>query len=195
MDNIKFGKQFKHRIDPPAVPTDQDIQTFGSDLKAVIEEKLSSLNSRDFYIIRRNEARIRRIQKLTKHESLEEWFCLEYAAAELEEHFYVFRWQKYWLGILDKLNPKKISQRVGESLDIEGAKQFPIEQLYPNQLRQFGGKLTGLCPFHPEKTASFFIFGDNHWFCFGACGEGGDAIDFQMKLKGYEFKEAVRSLT
>lgn len=194
MDHVKFGKSFKHYIDPPIIPTDEEVKSFGSDLKAVIKEKLTELNSRDFYITRRNEARIRKIQKLTKPRSLEEWLSLEYVATEYEEHFYIYRWQKYWLSILDRLNPKKISQHVGRSLDVEGAKQFPIEQLYPNQLRQFGGKLAGLCPFHSEKTPSFFIFDDNHWFCFGACGEGGDAIDFQMRLKGLDFKDAVRSL-
>ncbi len=194
MDNTRHGKQLQRYVNSPAIPTNEDIQTFGSGLKSVIEKKLNALNSKDFYITRRNAARIRRIQKLTKPESFEEWFCLEYAAAEFEEHFYIYRWQKYWLSTLDKLNPKKLLQCVSVSLDITRAKDFPIDQLYPNQLRQFGGRYNGLCPFHNERTPSFFIFPDNRFYCYG-CNESGDAIDFQMKLKNYDFMEAVRSLT
>ncbi len=193
MNHIKFGKQFKHYLNPPAIPTDEEIQVFGSNLKAIIEEKLSALNNRDFYILRRNEASIRKIQKLTKPGSPHDWFCIEYAAAEYEEHFYVYRWQKYWLAILDKLEPATL-RHLSRGLDIAHAKDFPIDQLYPNQLRQFGGRFNGLCPFHDERTPSLFIFPDNHFYCYG-CGEHGDAIDFVMKLKGYEFAEAVRSLT
>ena len=194
MDWIKEGKQLKHFKYPPSILTDEDIQTFGSDLKAVIEEKLSVLNSRNLYITRRNEARIRRIEKLTKSGSLGEWFCLEYTATEYAEHFYIFRWQKYWLGILDKLNPQKMMPYAAQSLDIARAKAFPIEQLYSNQLRKFGGRFNGLCPFHKERTPSFFIFPDNRFYCYG-CNENGDSIDFLMKSKGYDFKEAVRSLS
>lgn len=204
MDHVKFGKQLKHHVDPSTRPTDEELKSFAPDLKDLIKTKLSALNGRDYNLTRRNEARLRRIHTIikdyraansTNDYSIEEWFCLEYAAAEYAEHFYISNWQGYWLAILDRLNPKKNKPRLTQTLDIEDAKQFPIEQLYPNQLRQFGGKLTGICPFHQEKTASFFIFDNNHWFCFGACCAGGDAIDFQMRLKGYDFKEAVRSLT
>lgn len=62
----------------------------------------------------------------------------------------------------------------------------------------FGIKLDskgkGLCPFHNEKTPSFSVKKrDNTWKCFG-CGEGGDAIDFVVKLKGIEPLEAVKTL-
>ena len=194
MDHVRFGKQLKHYVDPPTRPTDEELNSFGSDLKDVIKTKLRTLNGHDYYLTRRNEARLGRIQKLTQHESPEEWFCLEHAAAEFEEHFYIYRWQRYWLAILDNLDPQKITSHVTQTLDIEGAKQFPIEQLFPNQLRQYGGRYSGLCPFHLERTPSFFIFSDNHFYCYG-CNEKGDSIDFLMKLKGYDFKEAVRSLT
>lgn len=47
------------------------------------------------------------------------------------------------------------------------------------ELRSAGGeRLKGLCPFHSEKTPSFFVFRDRQRFhCFG-CGVGGDVIDF-----------------
>jgi len=56
------------------------------------------------------------------------------------------------------------------------------------------GSLKGLCPFHDEKTPSFNVrpqVGAYH--CFG-CNEGGDAIDFVMKIDHLSFAEAVERL-
>lgn len=62
------------------------------------------------------------------------------------------------------------------------------------KLTKKGGKLSGLCPFHAEKTPSFFVFPDkNTYHCFG-CGAGGDAIAFVMAIEGCDFAEAVRRL-
>ena len=51
------------------------------------------------------------------------------------------------------------------------------------------------CPFHSEKTPSFVLYPDEgRWYCFGACSEGGNAIDFLMKKENLEFKEALSRL-
>src|SRR5262249_40632007 len=51
-----------------------------------------------------------------------------------------------------------------------------------------------LCPFHNEKTPSFFVNSSKQLFkCFG-CGEGGDVIKFVMKREGMTFVEAVKEL-
>jgi DNA primase len=50
----------------------------------------------------------------------------------------------------------------------------------------------GCCPFHGEKTPSFYVY-DDHYHCFG-CGEHGDAITYVMKSQGAGFMEAVESL-
>ncbi len=56
------------------------------------------------------------------------------------------------------------------------------------------GSLKGLCPFHDEKSPSFNVRPQvGRYHCFG-CGEGGDAIDFVMKLDGLGFTEAVEYL-
>src|SRR5271163_5142751 len=52
----------------------------------------------------------------------------------------------------------------------------------------------GLCPFHNEKTPSFYVVEDKGFFhCFG-CGAHGDAIGFLMRADNLDFIEAVERL-
>ncbi len=54
--------------------------------------------------------------------------------------------------------------------------------------------LSGLCPFHQEKTPSFSVSpGKQVYYCFG-CGKGGDAIGFLRELEQLGFTEAVERL-
>ena len=57
-----------------------------------------------------------------------------------------------------------------------------------------GGSQKGLCPFHDEKSPSFHVTpARQFWHCFG-CGEGGDVINFLMKIDALTFGEAVERL-
>jgi DNA primase len=61
-------------------------------------------------------------------------------------------------------------------------------------LKKSGKDLSGLCPFHSEKTPSFTVSRSKQMFyCFG-CGAGGDIFNFLMKHDGINFTEAVESL-
>jgi len=55
-----------------------------------------------------------------------------------------------------------------------------------------GRQWKGCCPFHNEKTPSFYVY-DDHFHCFG-CGAHGDAITFLMRAEGASFPEAVERL-
>ncbi|MDX2819481.1 DNA primase, partial [Streptomyces sp. PA03-5A] len=63
------------------------------------------------------------------------------------------------------------------------------------QLRNAGGgNLKGLCPFHDEKSPSFHVSPSKGLYhCFG-CQEGGDTLDFVMKVDHLSFSEAVERL-
>lgn len=62
------------------------------------------------------------------------------------------------------------------------------------KLLRAGRELKGCCPFHGEKTPSFFVNEDKGFYhCFG-CGAHGDVIRFAMEIDGLGFPEAVRSL-
>ena len=62
------------------------------------------------------------------------------------------------------------------------------------KVQQSGANYKGLCPFHGEKTPSFYINTSKQIYkCFG-CGEGGDVINFIMKIENLEFMDAVKLL-
>ena len=61
-------------------------------------------------------------------------------------------------------------------------------------LKKSGRDWKGLCPFHGEKTSSFYVVPDKKMFhCFG-CGVSGDAIKFVMQMEGRSFRDAVEQL-
>ncbi len=62
-------------------------------------------------------------------------------------------------------------------------------------LKKAGRNYKSVCPFHSEKTPSFVVSPERgSWHCFGACGEGGDAISFLQKWENIEFLEALKIL-
>ncbi len=61
-------------------------------------------------------------------------------------------------------------------------------------LRKVGRSWKGLCPFHGEKTPSFYVHPDKgFYYCFG-CGAKGDAITFVRETERLDFPEAVAYL-
>jgi DNA primase len=62
------------------------------------------------------------------------------------------------------------------------------------QLKRAGGRYTGRCPFHEERTPSFSVnTQDKLYYCFG-CGAGGDAITFVRETEQLDFGQAVEWL-
>jgi DNA primase len=56
------------------------------------------------------------------------------------------------------------------------------------------GSFKACCPFHQEKTPSFYVNRPRQsWHCFG-CDQGGDIISFVQQIEGMEFREALELL-
>lgn len=71
-----------------------------------------------------------------------------------------------------------------------------IEQLVGSyvHLKRNGSYLSGLCPFHSEKTPSFTVTpAKKMFYCFG-CGVGGDAITFVQRAENLDYPHAVEFL-
>ncbi len=62
------------------------------------------------------------------------------------------------------------------------------------QLRKVGGRFTGRCPFHEERTPSFSVNAtDKLYYCFG-CGAKGDLITFVRETEQLDFAAAIEWL-
>ena len=61
-------------------------------------------------------------------------------------------------------------------------------------LTKSGSGYKGRCPFHKDDTPSMTVSAEKGlWHCFG-CGEGGDVIDFLMKIERLSFVDAAKRL-
>lgn len=85
---------------------------------------------------------------------------------------------------------------LSQKLIDEIKQKIPLSQIISQavELKQKGQGRLGLCPFHKEKTPSFYVRDQEGRFkCFG-CGASGDVIEFLMRLRGITFLDAAKEL-
>ncbi len=85
---------------------------------------------------------------------------------------------------------------ISEDKIAEIRERAPIADLVGNYvaLKKSGNSLRGLCPFHNEKTPSFYVHPSRGFYhCFG-CKASGDVFSFLMHVEGKTFPEVARDL-
>jgi len=192
---------------PQRVDPNLDVSMFEDGLRETIPEKIQELNKKMDDLVDAHDKWLMAVADLRKAGKLDEsgvYFWTLHAEIKFIEYDVCKKWLQYWLGLYDKL-PGEKQKRIETSgnkkktefereLELEQAKKTPIDNFYVGQLRSSGSRLAGKCPFHEERTPSFFIFTNtNTWHCFG-CGAGGDVISFVMKIQNINFKQALEFL-
>lgn len=72
-----------------------------------------------------------------------------------------------------------------------------IEDIVSNyvNLKRQGKTLSAICPFHNEKTPSFYVYPESgSFYCFG-CGAGGDVITFIRMIENLDYIESVKFIS
>lgn len=187
----------------PKIDENFDLKPWGQDLLDLIPEKIEEQlevmdeaeKERDEWYVTITQARSR-----GQLDNFALWFWLLWTESRFSRYDQAQKWLRYWLDLYQAIPiEKKVEVRRPQppknQVDTEWIKKNRlIEDYYTDQLRSTANRLCGKCPFHQEDSASFFIFtDDNHFHCFG-CGEHGDVINYIMKLKDYDFKQAVEYL-
>ncbi len=84
--------------------------------------------------------------------------------------------------------PEEFLQELKDKNDITD-----VVSLYVS-LKRAGRLYSGRCPFHNEKTPSFYVYPDTQsFYCFG-CGCGGEVITFIKKIENLDYIDAVKLL-
>ena len=68
---------------------------------------------------------------------------------------------------------------------IQAAKSVPLTDIV-NQyttLKRKGSEYSGNCPFHHEKTPSFYVHDTKGFNCFGCDAKGFNSIDFEINSR------------
>jgi DNA primase catalytic core len=86
--------------------------------------------------------------------------------------------------------PQDVKERIKREVSIQR-----LAEARGIKLVRSGKELIGLCPFHDDRNPSLNIDPvKNVWHCKGACGEGGDVIEWVMRAEGVSFRHAVELL-
>ncbi len=174
--------------------TEKELIEIFSPSKEMITDKIRILEGEKRGWVKKVKQALRRVYSF-KTDHLSHWFGEQvvkiYLLPELKEcNKHLVRLKRLF-SILNPELTRNTSQEVTEK-----ARQYPIYELakYRLLLRQCGNKYSANCPFHEDKSPSFYIYPETNTFhCFG-CQENGDVIKLAMQLHGASFREAIKIL-
>lgn len=168
----------------------QELLTIFPEAKEIIPQKIKE-NERRYKKIKRIAKKL--LKEARKIAGEDTWFT-----EALIKAFHVPDLIKYSNNIMRLNSYSQPKNKFIEDFNrkIERAREYPILELASGSidLRVRGRTYSTLCPFHNERTPSFFIYPEsNTYHCFG-CGVHGDVISLAQHLYNISFKEAVLRL-
>jgi len=92
---------------------------------------------------------------------------------------------------------RSIIREIAEPIDFEAARAVALSSIIGGSVRlqRAGREFRACCPFHADKTPSFYVNDDKGFYhCFG-CSAHGDGPDFLMAVHGCDAREAVAMIT
>lgn len=101
-------------------------------------------------------------------------------------------WARLYLRVTDR-PPIDHPSRLTDD-QIEQVRRYPTDQLFEGRLYRTGKTFKAKCPFHEERTPSFYFYTDGSYHCFGCGAHGANAIDYVMAFEKLSFLDAVRRL-
>ncbi len=100
-------------------------------------------------------------------------------------------WCKLYLRVT---KPEHMSSSRLSDAAVEQAREYETWTLYEGRLIPSGRNFRALCPFHEERTPSFFFYSDGSYHCFSCAAHGNNALDYLMNTEKVPFRDAVRRL-
>ena len=176
------------RYRPPKYNKEELLKIF-PEAKKIIPEKIKETEKQ--YLDQKNEIK-RLLKKFETHK--DSYFVEIFIEVFMMEDLLKYKSRLMNLKLFLKPKNKNVSGVSDEEIQI--AQEYPIEKIAEQylDLERFGNRYKSLCPFHNEKTPSFYLFTDsNRYYCFG-CNEGGNVINLTMALFGIDFVNAVKML-
>ena len=176
--------------------TDKELLDIFPEAENIIPQKIKEFE----FILKGKEQEIQELLNEVyslKIDSFSEWFAEEVIKCLFMPEIKLYDRRIIKLKRLQfLLNPNKRTGEINFQENIERARIYPIYELARDKLvlKNSGRNFVALCPFHNEKTPSFYLYTEtNSFHCFG-CQENGDVIKLSMALCGLDFKEAVSML-
>jgi len=187
---LELGKKHKEQLWQELPKTEKEWLGVFPEAKGVIATK----------IIERKEEREKilgivkkKLQAIRKRAPNDYWFWREFVKADEGERLFVIDKhikRLYGAKYTSSGQSEERAERITE-LDIQQALNTPIQAFLDISFKKTGNKLRGRCPFHEDKTPSFYAYLEtNSFYCFG-CGTGGNIINLVRMLYGLDFKKAV----
>lgn len=175
--------------------TPMELLTIFPEAKVIVSDKITEYEEERELVVQNIRRKLQANRELEASD-FAKWFLRELVKAIDGERLADIDRHLARLKLLRSISRGQKTKHADYELSKQQALVVPIESIAEQhtRLRRVGNRLTGLCPLHQERTASFYLFRDTNTFhCFG-CQANGDVITLVRLLHGFSFQQALNFL-